>query len=105
LTFRWQHRQCRAVRHGEHERDDPCQVEFRLRPCRRCRIDLSGGEGTVGDQITDTASVTISSGALGLHISETIGALNGSTPGVIDRFQSTASTQTVTGSGTFAGMI
>jgi fibronectin-binding autotransporter adhesin len=68
-------------------------------------VKLVSGLG--GDQILDTAPVTINSGSLDLNsASETIGALNGLAAGIItNSISPSTSTLTVSGGGTFAGVI
>ena len=68
-------------------------------------VKLANGFG--GDQILDTAPVTINSGTFDLAgATETIGALNGLAAGVITNSLSPSTgTLTVSGGGTFAGVI
>jgi autotransporter-associated beta strand protein len=72
-------------------------------------LTLNGGavllEGTGGDQINNSATVTINSGTLDLFgNSETIGALNGS-GGLVNNSQPSSCTLTVNQGGTYAGVI
>ncbi len=67
------------------------------------RVSLSG---TGGDQILDSAPVTINSGTFDLNgNSETIGALSGSGGAITNGSFIVPSTLTVSGSGTYAGFI